>query len=129
MLLDEATSALDAESEHLVQTAIDDLIALGQQTVIVVAHRLSTIKDADVICVMSDGKIAEKGTHNELLEKDGPYKQLISRQLQNAAGGGSASKRRERESAKRKSEASATREREAETAAKTADKDYDTSKP
>lgn len=78
---------------------------------------------------MSDGKIAEKGTHNELLEKDGPYKQLISRQLQNAAGGGSASKRRERESAKRKSEASATREREAETAAKTADKDYDPSKP
>jgi len=97
LLLDEATSALDAESEHLVQKAIDDLIKLGQQTVIVVAHRLSTIRDADVICVMKDGHIAEKGTHQELLQADGQYKQLISRQLQNA--GGSASKKRERETA------------------------------
>jgi len=97
LLLDEATSALDAESEHLVQKAIDDLIKLGQQTVIVVAHRLSTIRDADVICVMKDGHIAEKGTHQELLQVDGQYKQLISRQLQNV--GGSASKKRERETA------------------------------
>lgn len=52
LLLDEATSALDAESEHLVQQAIDELIRAGEQTVICIAHRLSTIKDANVICVM-----------------------------------------------------------------------------
>jgi len=67
LLLDEATSALDAESEHLVQQAIDELIKAGEQTVICIAHRLSTIKDANVICVMQDGKIAEKGSHQELL--------------------------------------------------------------
>ena len=81
LLLDEATSALDAESEHLVQQAIDELIKLGQQTVIVVAHRLSTIKDADLICVLEKGNIVEKGTHDELLQKDGMYKSLVRRQL------------------------------------------------
>jgi len=81
LLLDEATSALDAESEHLVQQAIDELIKLGQQTVIVVAHRLSTIKDADLICVLEKGNIVEKGTHDELLQKGGMYKSLVKRQL------------------------------------------------
>lgn len=83
MLLDEATSALDAESEHLVQKALDELIKLGLQTVICIAHRLSTIRDADVIMVMKQGEIVERGSHNELLQiEDGVYKALISRQLQ-----------------------------------------------
>ena len=81
LLLDEATSALDAESEHKVQKAIDNLIAQGRQTVIVIAHRLSTIRDADMICVFEKGEIVERGTHNELVAKDGAYKTLISRQL------------------------------------------------
>lgn len=81
MLLDEATSALDAESEHAVQKALDDLIASGKQTVIVVAHRLSTIKDADEIIVMQKGQVKERGNHKELLEINGIYKSLVSRQL------------------------------------------------
>lgn len=74
LLLDEATSALDAESEHLVQQAIDELIKSGQQTVICIAHRLSTIKDADVIAVMQNGEIVERGSHSDLLSQDGIYK-------------------------------------------------------
>jgi ABC-type multidrug transport system fused ATPase/permease subunit len=93
LLLDEATSALDAESEYLVQQAIDELIQSGQQTVICIAHRLSTIKDANVIAVMKEGEIVERGTHQELLGQDGVYKQLIQRQLQ----GQSSSVRRKEE--------------------------------
>ena len=74
LLLDEATSALDAESEHLVQQAIDELIKSGKQTVICIAHRLSTIKDADVIAVMQNGEIVERGSHSDLLSQDGIYK-------------------------------------------------------
>lgn len=81
LLLDEATSALDAESEHLVQTALDELIKSGNQTVVVVAHRLSTIRDADEILVMQKGHIIERGTHTELVAQDGAYKKLVSRQL------------------------------------------------
>ena len=81
LLLDEATSALDAESEHQVQKALDDLIKSGNQTVIVVAHRLSTIRDADEIIVMKHGQMVERGTHNQLIEMNGVYKQLVSRQL------------------------------------------------
>jgi ABC-type multidrug transport system fused ATPase/permease subunit len=92
LLLDEATSALDAESEHLVQQAIDELIRAGEQTVICIAHRLSTIKDANIICVMQDGNIVEKGSHSELLAQDGVYKKLIERQLQ---GHNSSAKRKE----------------------------------
>lgn len=55
LVLDEATSALDAESEHLVQAALDNLISQGQQTVVVIAHRLSTVKDADMIVVINKG--------------------------------------------------------------------------
>ncbi len=69
LVLDEATSALDAESERLVQKALDNLIAQGQQTVIVIAHRLSTVKDADLIVVVKGGEIVEAGTHRELLAK------------------------------------------------------------
>ena len=81
LLLDEATSALDAESEHQVQQALDKLIKSGKQTIIVVAHRLSTIRDADEIIVMKHGEVMERGNHDELIAKDGVYKALVSRQL------------------------------------------------
>lgn len=67
LLLDEATSALDAESEHVVQEAIDK--AMKGRTVIVVAHRLSTVKNADKVVVIKKGKVKEEGTHRELIEK------------------------------------------------------------
>lgn len=81
LLLDEATSALDAESEHQVQKALDKLIHSGQQTVVVVAHRLSTIRDADEIIVMQHGEVMERGTHDSLISLNGVYKNLVSRQL------------------------------------------------
>ncbi|XP_008778485.2 ABC transporter B family member 25 [Phoenix dactylifera] len=80
LLLDEATSALDAESEHLVQDAMDSL--MKGRTVLVIAHRLSTVKSADTVAVISDGQIAESGTHDELLSKNGIYTALVKRQLQ-----------------------------------------------
>ncbi|CAK7335353.1 unnamed protein product [Dovyalis caffra] len=80
LLLDEATSALDAESEYLVQDAMDSL--MRGRTVLVIAHRLSTVKSADIVAVISDGQIAESGTHEELLNKDGIYTALVRRQLQ-----------------------------------------------
>jgi ATP-binding cassette subfamily B (MDR/TAP) protein 1 len=81
LLLDEATSALDTESEALVQAALDKLIKSGAQTTIIVAHRLSTIKDADEIIVMKHGDVLERGNHNDLIAKDGVYKALVDRQL------------------------------------------------
>ncbi len=78
LLLDEATSALDAESEHLVQQAIDKAV-IGR-TVIVVAHRLSTIRAADQIVVMDDHKIVDIGKHEELLKRCTKYQELIKRQ-------------------------------------------------
>ena len=74
LILDEATSALDNESEKLVQAALNNL--MQDRTSIVVAHRLSTIKNADLIVVMDDGKIVETGTHMELINSDGVYKKL-----------------------------------------------------
>lgn len=74
LILDEATSALDTESEKLVQSALDNL--LRNRTSIVVAHRLSTIRHADLICVFSEGRIVERGTHAELMELGGYYKKL-----------------------------------------------------
>jgi ABC-type multidrug transport system fused ATPase/permease subunit len=86
LFLDEATSALDTQSEALVQEAIDELIGLDDITIVLVAHRLSTVKDADKICVLGDGKVQESGTHDELLRNtDGPYAQLVHRQLTKAA--------------------------------------------
>jgi ABC-type multidrug transport system fused ATPase/permease subunit len=79
LLLDEATSALDAESEHLVQEAIDR--AMKGRTVLVIAHRLSTVRNADKVIVINDGDVAEEGTHDELLQLNGVYKKLILRQL------------------------------------------------
>ncbi|CAL9224289.1 unnamed protein product [Arabidopsis halleri] len=83
LLLDEATSALDAESEYLVQDAMDSLMA--GRTVLVIAHRLSTVKTADCVAVISDGEVAEKGTHNELLSLNGIYTNLVKRQLQSSS--------------------------------------------
>ena len=78
LILDEATSALDTESEHLVQDALDKL--MHGRTTLVIAHRLSTIKGADLICVMQDGRIIERGTHNELIARGGAYKHLVDMQ-------------------------------------------------
>jgi ABC-type multidrug transport system fused ATPase/permease subunit len=89
--LDEATSALDAESEHMVQSAIDHMIESARSTtdgggggmsVMIVAHRLSTIRNADIIFVIHDGQVIEKGSHSELIQKDdGAYSSLIRRQM------------------------------------------------
>ncbi|XP_045813314.1 ABC transporter B family member 11-like [Trifolium pratense] len=76
LLLDEATSALDAESEKVVQDALDRVMV--ERTTIIVAHRLSTIKGADLIAVVKNGVIAEKGKHEALLHKDGDYASLVA---------------------------------------------------
>ena len=82
LILDEATSALDTESEKLVQEALENL--MKDRTTIVVAHRLSTIRNADLICVMHEGQIVERGTHDELLAQNGYYKRLIEMQQTNS---------------------------------------------
>jgi ABC-type multidrug transport system fused ATPase/permease subunit len=79
LLLDEATSALDAESEQLVQRAIANLIR--DRTTIVIAHRLSTVRRADIIVVMERGQITEQGTHAELLAQGGQYQRLYELQF------------------------------------------------
>jgi len=79
LILDEATSALDTESERLVQDALMNL--MKNRTSVVIAHRLSTIKHADEICVLHEGKIAERGNHEELLQLNGVYKKLHDLQM------------------------------------------------
>lgn len=81
LILDEATSALDNATELLIQSALDEL-SLGRTT-ITVAHRLSTIKHADEIAVISDGRIIEKGSHDELMQNDNMYKKLYEQQFRN----------------------------------------------
>jgi len=78
LILDEATSALDTESERLVQDAINNM--MQNRTSIVIAHRLSTIRHADEIIVLQKGEIAERGSHNELLQRNGIYRRLIDMQ-------------------------------------------------
>lgn len=85
LIFDEATSALDSENEALVQEAINNVINQKKITTIIIAHRLSTVKNANVIYVMNYGKIVEFGTHDELIEKNGEYKKLIYRQLVSVA--------------------------------------------
>ncbi len=79
VILDEATSALDNKSEKVVQEALDNL--MKNRTVIVIAHRLSTVQNADKIVVINDGQIAEEGTHEELLKKNGAYASLYAMQF------------------------------------------------
>jgi len=78
LILDEATSALDTESEKLVQEALEHL--MKDRTTLVVAHRLSTIRNADLICVLHNGQIVEQGKHDELLALNGYYAKLSAMQ-------------------------------------------------
>ena len=79
LILDEATSALDNTTEIAIQRSLDKLCK--GRTTIIVAHRLSTVKNADEIAVIEDGKVIEKGTHKELMEKGGVYKKLYDLQF------------------------------------------------
>jgi len=79
LILDEATSSLDTESERLVQIALNNL--MKNRTSIVIAHRLSTVRDADEICVLHEGQIVERGTHDELIKLNGQYKKLHDLQM------------------------------------------------
>src|SRR5262249_46592365 len=79
LLLDEATSALDAESEHLVKEALERLMV--GRTVLIIAHRLSTVKGADEVVVLDQGKIVERGRHDELAQRDGAYRKLVEHQF------------------------------------------------
>ena len=81
LILDEATSAVDTETESAIQQAIENLA--GRRTMLVIAHRLSTIRRADMILVLENGQIAERGTHSELLSKNGVYARLCAVQANN----------------------------------------------
>jgi ATP-binding cassette subfamily C protein CydCD len=83
LVLDEATSHLDAVNEQMVRGALDRLAS--DRTTLVIAHRLSTVMNADLIIVMDKGKVVDTGSHLELLKRDGLYAQLISHQLSGAA--------------------------------------------
>ena len=82
LILDEATSSVDTRTELQIQSAMDQL--MENRTSFVIAHRLSTIRDADMILVVRDGNIVEKGTHEELLAKNGFYADLYNSQFQEA---------------------------------------------
>jgi subfamily B ATP-binding cassette protein MsbA len=87
LILDEATSALDSESEKLVQAALARL--MQNRTTFVIAHRLSTVRRADVIVVLESGQIHELGTHDTLIERDGIYRRLFRLQFEGATSAGS----------------------------------------
>ena len=83
LILDEATSNLDTESEQLIQASMGSLLA--GRTTFVIAHRLSTVRRADVILLMEDGRITERGSHEELMAARGKYYEMVMRQLEAAA--------------------------------------------
>jgi ATP-binding cassette, subfamily B, heavy metal transporter len=87
LVLDEATSALDTITENSVQEALDRLGS--QRTVLVIAHRLGTIRNADNIVVLKDGVVAEQGTHDELMELKGTYANMWNMQLRSTSNAGS----------------------------------------
>jgi ATP-binding cassette subfamily B protein len=76
MILDEATSSIDTRTEAIVQAGMDSL--MHERTVFVIAHRLSTIQNADMIMVLEQGRIIERGNHQELIDKKGKYYQLYT---------------------------------------------------
>ena len=78
LLLDEATSALDSHSEQIVQATLDKIIV--DRTAVIIAHRLTTIQNADHILVLQDGKIIEHGTHSSLMQQNGVYRQMVNAQ-------------------------------------------------
>jgi ABC-type multidrug transport system fused ATPase/permease subunit len=82
LILDEATSSLDTESEREVQEALNRL--MEKRTVLVIAHRLSTVRNVDRILVLSEGRIIEEGNHKALMAKGGEYKKLYELQFQDA---------------------------------------------
>lgn len=93
LILDEATSALDSTSERVVQQALDDLLKMKQRTTIIVAHRLSTIANADKIVVLGDGNVLEQGTHAELKRKSGHYAALLAAASRSQEGDSSKGKK------------------------------------
>merc|ERR1712176_424986 len=96
VLLDEATSALDTESEAVVQAALDKIMAKDDTTVIMIAHRLSTVRDADKIVVIHEGKVIQQGTHEELAaDRGGIYATML--QAQDVIGDELAAKQRRRD--------------------------------
>ena len=79
LLLDEATSALDAESESLVQAALNQ--QMQNRSVLIIAHRLSTVENADSIIVIDEGRVIEEGSHGDLMDRGGLYSKLVYKQL------------------------------------------------
>ena len=86
LVLDEATSALDAESEHLVKEALERL--MQGRTTLIIAHRLSTVKDAHRVVVLDSGRIVQSGPHAALLREDGLYRRLVERQFESGLATG-----------------------------------------